>query len=77
MNGNIVGHVEAHAAAIMRTEGLEHATLWINRAPCGGFNGCAVNLSRMVPKGSTMTINVMEGGTAGSFDDMIIVTGTG
>jgi hypothetical protein len=29
MNGNIVGHVEAHASAIMRTEGLKKATLWI------------------------------------------------
>ena len=77
MNGNIVGHVEAHAAAIMRNEGLTSAELWINRMPCGGSNGCMVNVSRMVPTGSTLTIHVIEGGTAGEYGDMIIVTGTG
>lgn len=77
MNGNIVGHVESHAAALMRQEGLDEAALWINRAPCGGPNGCAANLSRMVPQGSTLNVFVMPGGSAAEFEDWFIVTGTG
>ncbi len=77
MNGNIVGHVEAHAAAIMRSEGLQDATLWINRMPCGGGNGCMLNISRMLPSGSTLNIYVMPDGSAGAFENWINVTGTG
>ncbi len=77
VNGNIVTHVEAHAAAVMRNEGLGDATLYINRVPCGGRNGCMVNLSRMVPSGSTLNIYVMPQGGAGPFEDWIKVTGTG
>ena len=77
MNGNIVGHVESHAAALMRQEGLDEATLWINRMPCGGPNGCMVNLSRMVPSGPTLNVFVTPGGSAGGLEDWIIVTGTG
>jgi RHS repeat-associated protein len=77
MNGNIVSHVEAHAAAIMRSEGLDDATLYINRMPCGGANGCMLNVSRMVPSGSTLNIYVMPQGSAGTFEDWINVTGTG
>ena len=77
MNGNIVSHVEAHAAAIMRSEGLPDATLWMNRMPCGGSNGCLLNLSRMVPTGSTLNVYVMPEGSAGSFADWIIAAGTG
>jgi SCP1.201-like deaminase len=77
MNGTIVGHVEAHASAIMRTEHLDQATLWINRMPCPGHTGCMINLSRMVPTGAEMTIYVMPGGSAGPLEDVIIVTGTG
>ena len=77
MNGNIVGHVESHAAALMRQEELGHATLWINRAPCRGPNGCMTNLSRMVPEGSTLDVFVAPGGSAAHFEDWFIVTGTG
>jgi RHS repeat-associated protein len=77
MNGNIVSHVEAHAAAIMRSEGLGEATLYINRAPCPGVNGCMLNVSCMVPSGSTMNIYVMTQGSAANFEDWIRVIGTG
>ncbi|WP_258543943.1 RHS repeat-associated core domain-containing protein [Streptomyces ipomoeae] len=42
MNRVTKSHVEAHAAATMRNEGLTSATLWINRAPCqaGKLTGC-------------------------------------
>ncbi|WP_171906854.1 DUF6531 domain-containing protein [Jiangella alba] len=76
---NIVtkSHVEAHAAAIMRNQGLSEATLWINRAPCGGKPGCAAMLPRMVPSGSTLTINVVPNGSAGSIADTLIIRGIG
>ena len=61
----------------MRSGGLENATLWINRMPCGGVNGCLVNASRMVPTGSALNIYVMPEGSAGSFADWINVTGPG
>jgi hypothetical protein len=77
MNGNIVSHVEAHASAIVRTNGYEDATLWINRWPCPGTNGCLQNLSRMVPTGSTLNIYYMPDGSAGGFKDWIQVEGTG
>lgn len=76
---NIVtkSHVEAHAAAIMRNEGLTDATLWINRAPCGGATGCDAMLPRMVPDGSTLTINVVASGSTGSIADTRIIKGVG
>ncbi len=77
MNGNIVTHVEAHAAAIMRKEGLKSATLWINRMPCSSNNGCLYNVSRMVPTGSTLDIYVMPEGSSGPLLDWFKVTGTG
>ena len=77
MNGNFVSHVEAHAAAIMRSEGLDDATLYMNRMPCGGPNGCMLNVSCMVPSGSMLNIYVMPQGSAGAFEDWINVTGTG
>lgn len=73
MNGNIVGHVEAHAAALMRQEGLTNATLYINRMPCPAVNGCMVNLPRMVPRGSTLTIHVMPDGSAGARTTLTII----
>lgn len=36
-----------------------------------------INLSRMVPKGSTLTIYVMPDESTGACEDMIKVTGTG
>jgi RHS repeat-associated protein len=77
MNGNIVTHVEAHAAAIMRNEGLASADLYINRMPCPGDNGCMANVSRMVPTGRTLNIFVMPEGNEGPLADWIQVTGTG
>lgn len=77
MNGNIVSHVEAHAAALMRTQGMDEATLFINRMPCSGGNGCLANISQMVPAGKTLNIFVMEEGSSGPFTDWIHVTGTG
>lgn len=76
---NIVtkSHVEAHAAAIMRNEGLANATLWINRAPCGGATGCRNLLPRMVPSGSTLTINVVPNGSARSIVETLIIRGVG
>jgi hypothetical protein len=76
---NIVtkSHVEAHAAAVMRNEGLTEATLWINRSPCGGVTGCAAMLPRMVPRGSTLTIHVVPNGSAGSVAENLIIRGGG
>ncbi len=47
-------HVEGHAAAIMRMEGLEQATLYINQVPCAS---CARLLPRMLPQGAELTIH--------------------
>jgi hypothetical protein len=78
MNGLIVSHVEAHAAAIMRTEDLDTASLYINRFPCyANGNGCLANLSRMVPTGSSLDVFVMPNGISGEFSDWISVTGSG
>jgi len=76
---NIVtkSHVEAHAAAIMRDEGLTEATLWINRAPCSGAPGCATLLPRMVPRGSTLTIKVVPNGSSGPITETLIIRGVG
>ena len=46
-------HVEGHAVAIMRLEGVKSATLYINNVPCGA---CTQNLRFMVPHGSSLTI---------------------
>jgi RHS repeat-associated protein len=56
MNGNIKSHVEAHAAAIMRQQGLNEATLYINRVPCPGVRGCDAMLERMLPEGATLHV---------------------
>lgn len=41
-NGNQLMHVEGHAAAHMRTNGISEAVLDINKAPCtkGSGGGC-------------------------------------
>jgi RHS repeat-associated protein len=49
-------HVEAHAAQIMRVEGVMEATLEINRIPCGVGPGCANNLPHMLPEGATLRV---------------------
>lgn len=60
MNGNIKSHVEAHAAVIMRREGLSEATLWINKAPCVTNDprslGCHAALPYMLPEGSKLRV---------------------
>ncbi len=56
MNWRIRSHVEAHAAAVMRQEGLEKATLYINQVPCGGSSGCAAMMERMLPPGATLRV---------------------
>ncbi|MGK3969858.1 RHS repeat-associated core domain-containing protein [Sorangium sp. So ce118] len=49
-------HVEAHAAQIMRVEGVARATLTINQAPCGASNGCASMLPHMLPEGAQLRV---------------------
>lgn len=49
-------HVEGQAAAIMRNQGLEEATLYINNSPCGGVQGCEYLLPRMLPEGSQLRV---------------------
>src|SRR4051812_36021729 len=63
MHNNIASHVEAHAAAIMRTQGLKKATLYINRIPCadGRPPGCHLMLPRMLPPGSQLTVHGPDG----------------
>jgi hypothetical protein len=56
MNGNNVSHVEAHTAARMHQTGARDATLYINREPCPGRNGCARLLERMLPPGAKLTV---------------------
>ncbi|HEX4212305.1 MAG TPA: DddA-like double-stranded DNA deaminase toxin [Candidatus Dormibacteraeota bacterium] len=55
-NNITLGHVEGHAAAIMRMEGVRTAILEINRVPCQGRNGCEVNLRRMLPPGARLHV---------------------
>jgi RHS repeat-associated protein len=47
------GHVEGHAAAIMRQQGAESATLYINNQPCPI---CDNYLEKMLPEGSHLQI---------------------
>jgi hypothetical protein len=70
-------HVEAHAAATMRTEGLTTGTLWINKVPCPGIRGCAYLLPRMVPTGAELTIHVVPNGSMSDILTTIIVKGIG
>jgi hypothetical protein len=50
-NGFTRGHVEGHAAAIMRQESIEEATLYVNNVPCVFARvGCDVNLPKMLPQ---------------------------
>jgi RHS repeat-associated protein len=76
---NIVtkSHVEGHAAAVMRSDKIREATLWINRSPCPGPRGCSTLLPRMVPDGSTLTIYVVPNGSAGQITQTIVVQGIG
>ncbi len=57
-NGNQLMHVEGHAAAYMRTNGIAEADLEINRIPCtaGSGGGCEGNLPRMLPEGARLNV---------------------
>jgi len=63
MHNRIASHVEAHAAAIMRTQGIKKATLYINRIPCTDARppGCHLMLNRMLPEGSQLTVHGPDG----------------
>jgi hypothetical protein len=54
-------HVEGHAAALMRQEGIKEATLFINNAPC---RSCVPNLPRMLPSGATLNVVLPDGSIA-------------
>ncbi|WP_437753911.1 DddA-like double-stranded DNA deaminase toxin [Sorangium sp. So ce1389] len=56
MNGRIKSHVEAHAAAVMREQGIKDATLYINQAPCSSATGCGAMLPRMLPEGARLRV---------------------
>ena len=49
-------HVEAHAAQVMRVEGITDAALTINKVPCGVGPGCANNLKHMLPEGARLRV---------------------
>jgi hypothetical protein len=55
-NNIIRTHVEAHVAAVMRIEGIDSATLYINQTPCPGVTGCNAMLERMLPEGATLLV---------------------
>ena len=65
MHNRIKTHVEAHAAVLMRREGLREATLYINRVPCPTNDprspGCFDNLPRMLPEGARLRVIGPEG----------------
>jgi hypothetical protein len=54
-------HVEAHAASFMRQQGIDEATLYINRIPCPGKTGCDAMLSRMLPPGARLHVRGPDG----------------
>jgi hypothetical protein len=56
MNNIIKSHVEAHAAALMRQQGISEAILYINRIPCSGKTGCDAMLPLMLPEGAKLTV---------------------
>ncbi len=49
-------HVEGHAAAAMRRDGIWDATLYLNMKPCKGPGGCLERLEEVMPDGSRLTI---------------------
>lgn len=61
-------HVEAHAASLMRLEGIQDADLWINNpaGPCAGILGCNAQLPHMLPEGATLRVHY-PGGPNGSW----------
>jgi hypothetical protein len=61
-------HVEAHAAAMMRSKGIADADLWINKpgGPCSGIYGCDAMLSHMLPEGATLRVHYPQGDAWGT-----------
>ncbi len=57
----IVDHVEAHAAALMRSTNATEATLTLNHVPCSGPMSCQALLGNMVPSGATLRVIVPPG----------------
>ena len=51
--GNIATHVEGHAAAIMRQQNINKATLYMGREQC---DICSKHLSIVLPPGSELTV---------------------
>jgi RHS repeat-associated protein len=49
-------HVEGQAAAIMRQQSMEEATLYVNNAPCLGVQGCDYLLPRMLPEDAQLRV---------------------
>jgi hypothetical protein len=57
-------HVEGHAAAIMRQQGIKEATIYINNPRI--CLPCQQNLANMLPSGSRLTV-VLPDGTSRTF----------
>jgi hypothetical protein len=57
-NGDLLMHVEAHAAAWMRTTGATKGLLDISEVPCarGSGGGCAGLLPAMLPEGARLGV---------------------
>jgi hypothetical protein len=55
-------HVEAHAAAYLwLNPHIREATLYVNRPPCPGPNGCNERLPEMLPQGRKLTVYAPHG----------------
>lgn len=53
-------HIEAHAATIMREQGLNEATFYINKEPCTPLMGCNENLKHMLPEDATLHVKIKQ-----------------
>ncbi|MDA8267983.1 MAG: hypothetical protein M0013_06365 [Actinomycetota bacterium] len=71
LRGDLQTHVEAQTAIYMRLDGIDNATLYINRAFCGtdSWQGCSQFFQRFLAKGQTVTVYGPNGG--------VVVVGTG
>ncbi|HEX6685587.1 MAG TPA: DddA-like double-stranded DNA deaminase toxin [Candidatus Limnocylindrales bacterium] len=60
-------HVEGHAAAIMRQEGIMDADVFINRdtGPCESAGACRYVLHKLIPEGSTMRVHFPDASGTG------------
>jgi len=71
LRGDLQTHVEAQTAISMRLNGIDNATLYINRAFCGtdSWQGCSQFFQRYLAKGQTVTVYGPNGG------DVVVGTG--